>query len=120
MNTRTKWLTSKDYQSISEDLSFELSKFIEEMEENKMKYGTKELIDFFESFLNDYRIIEIEDGIVNKYPLPEKIINKYMNKAKDNCYSKESLLEYLYNIILRKDNKSISSREFYHNKRRRF
>ena len=59
MNTRTKWLTSKDYQCLSEDLRCELTKFLEENE----KCDTEELIDFFESFLNEYRIIVEEDDI---------------------------------------------------------
>jgi len=120
MNIRTTWLSRNDYTHFFSELEKNLTKFIQEHEELNKEYGTIELLEFFDSFLDEFRVLDVTGDILEPCSLPERVQKKYRKKIRDNSYSKETILRYLYNLILRKDFKSLCSKEFYQKKKPRF
>jgi len=120
MNIKTKWLTRDDYADFSSKLEKNLTRFIQEHEKLNKEYSTKELLEFFDSFLDEFRVLDVTGDILEPCSLSERVKKKYRKKIRDNSFSTETILSYLYNLILRKDFKSLSSKEFYQGKKSRF
>jgi len=117
---RTTWLSRNDYSHFSHELEKNLTKFIQEHEKENKEYGRIELLEFFDSFLDEFRVLDVTGDILEPCSLSERVKKKYRKKIRDNSFSTETILSYLYNLILRKDFKSLSSKEFYQGKKSRF